>query len=98
MKEYEWQDKNGQTLILVKVKPGAKRSSINGVIDVNTIYPVTKALSVSINSQPEDNKANKELIELLADDLGLSKSSINIIHGEKDRLKVLCIVCNLNKR
>ena len=98
MKEYEWQDKNGQTLILVKVKPGAKHTSIKGVIDVNTIYPVTKALSVSINSQPEDNKANKKLIELLAEDLGLSKGSISIIHGEKDRLKVLCIVCNLNNR
>jgi uncharacterized protein len=91
MEEYKWQDKNGQTLILIKVKPGAKKTSIKGIIDVNTIYPVKKALSVSINSQPEDNKANKELIDLIAESMNIPKSTIEIKHGLKDRLKVLCI-------
>jgi uncharacterized protein (TIGR00251 family) len=91
MEEYKWQDKNGQTLILIKVKPGAKKTSILGPIDVNTIYPVKKALSVSISSQPEDNKANKELIDLMAENMNIPKSKIEIKHGLKDRLKVLCI-------
>ena len=91
MQEYQWQDKEGRTLTLVKVKPGAKKTSIDGVVDVKTNYPVTKALHVSINSQPEDNKANKELIEFIAEHLGVAKSKISIQHGEKSRIKVLVI-------
>ena len=91
MEDYKWQDKNGCILILVKVKPGSKRTVINGTVEVKTIYPVKKALSVSISSQPEDNKANKELIEFMADNLNLPRNSISIIHGLKNRLKVISI-------
>ncbi|MCX6113191.1 MAG: DUF167 domain-containing protein [Proteobacteria bacterium] len=91
MKDYKWQDKDGQTFILIKVKPGSKRTVINGIVDVKTVYPVKKALSISISSQPEDNKANKELIEFMADNLNLPKSSIRISHGLKNRLKVISI-------
>ena len=91
MEDYKWQDKDGHVFILIKVKPGAKRTTLNGAVDVKTIYPVTKALSVSISSQPEDNKANKELIAFMADNLKLPKNSISITHGLKNRLKVITI-------
>ena len=91
MEDYKWMDKDGHTFILIKVKPGSKKTVINGIIDVKTVYPVKKALSISISAQPEDNKANKELIEFMADNLNLSKNSINITHGLKSRLKVISI-------
>ena len=91
MEDYKWKDKDGHTFILIKVKPGSKRTVINGTVEVKTVYPVKKALSLSISSQPEDNKANKELIEFIADKLNLPKNSINIIHGLKSRLKIISI-------
>jgi uncharacterized protein YggU (UPF0235/DUF167 family) len=40
---------------------------------------------------PEDGKANKALILLLADTLRLPKSSISIVSGETARKKILRI-------
>jgi len=92
MDDYKWQDKDGRTFILIKVKPGSKRTVINGTIDVKTVYPVKKALSISISSQPEDNKANRELIEFMADNLKVPKSNVSITHGLKNRLKVISVI------
>ncbi len=41
---------------------------------------------------PEDGKANKAVIKLLAKYLGVSKSSLEIIRGETSRDKVVGVV------
>lgn len=48
-------------------------------------------LKCYIHSAPEKNKANYELIDLLADKLTLSKRLITIIKGQTQRTKVLHI-------
>lgn len=88
---YTWYDKNKRLCLLIKVKPGAKKTAVIGTIDVKTIYPVKKALSISINSQPEDNKANLELINLLSKELNIPRSSLILDKGTKNRVKVICI-------
>jgi uncharacterized protein (TIGR00251 family) len=90
-KDCSWIDKNGNTLILIKVRPNSKNSAVIGLIDVKTNYPVKKALSVAIAAQAEDNKANKELIDFLSTELNVKKSSITLEYGEKNRVKVLRI-------
>ena len=90
-KDCAWLDKNGNTLVLIKVKPNAKNSAVIGLVDVNTNYPVKKALLVAIAAQAKDNKANKELIDFLSQELNIKKNQISVEHGEKNRLKVIIL-------
>lgn len=91
LKDCSWKDKNGFTLLLIKAKPNAKHSNVVGLVDINTNYPVTKALEVSINEKPDDNKANIALIELLSDELKIPKSHLELKSGATSRIKVLKI-------
>lgn len=69
-------------VIHVKVQPRSSRSGIEITGD---------ELKVRLKSPPVDNKANEELIEVLADELGVKKGSISIIRGLSSRQKVLLI-------
>lgn len=46
-------------------------------------------LKIYLTAVPVQGKANRELIKLLAEKLGVSKSRISIIKGEKSREKVV---------
>ncbi len=46
-------------------------------------------LKIYLTAVPVDGKANKELIKLLAEKLGVSKSRIEIIKGEKNKEKII---------
>jgi len=46
-------------------------------------------LKAKLHSSPVHNKANRELIRLLADYFNIKKSGIKIIQGEKCREKVV---------
>jgi len=89
LKDCSWKDKNGATLLLIKAKPNAKRTSVVGLVDINTNYPVKKALEIAINEKPDDNKANIALIELLSDELNIAKSRIGLKSGATSRIKVI---------
>ena len=68
----------------VKVKPNSKKEFIgfeNGMI------------VVKIKERPTEGKANKALIEKLAKALGVAKSCIQIISGEKSKSKRVSIDC-----
>lgn len=69
-------------VIEVKVQPRASRSGIEVKGD---------EVKVRLKSPPVDNKANEELIEVLADELGVKRGSISIIRGLSSRQKVLLI-------
>ncbi len=78
---------NDHVLLNVRLTPSAKKTGINGVFEMgDEIY-----LKVSVTVVPEDNKANKALIALLAKHLKISKSSIAIIQGQTSRNKVVRI-------
>ncbi|HQU42940.1 MAG: hypothetical protein B7Z73_11760 [Planctomycetia bacterium 21-64-5] len=57
----------------VRAHAGARRSELRAGQD--------GTLRVSVTQAPEKGKANKAIIELLADELGLKKSQIEIIAG-----------------
>jgi uncharacterized protein (TIGR00251 family) len=74
------------TRIHVKVAAGASFNAINGWHD--------QCLKVRLSAAPERGKANAALIALLAQTLGLSKTSISIVRGQYSSLKTLEI-CGL---
>ena len=70
-------------VINVRAQP---RSSVPGVDGV-----VGDALKVRVRAAPVDGKANKELIETLADALGVAKSRVSFKGGETSKTKRLFV-------
>ena len=66
-------------IVNVKAQPRSSRSLVDGLLG--------DALKVRIRSAPVDGKANKELIETLADEFDLPKSSVVFKSGETSKTK-----------
>ena len=77
-----------QKKILLKVRAGAKQSSVDGWIIIND----KEYLKLSIKSPPEKGKANKEIIEYLAEELAIPKSNIEITSVKTSQFKVVNLV------
>lgn len=69
--------------IEVHVQPGAKRNEVLGFRD--------GALWVRISAQPVEGKANRELVKLLSDILGVARSCLSIERGAGGRYKSVAI-------
>ena len=67
----------------VRAYAGARRCELRGV--------QAGALKVAVTQAPEKGKANKAVIELLADSLGLKKSQIELLTGETSPRKKFLI-------
>lgn len=67
----------------VRVVPRARQTEIRGVEQ--------GALVVRLAAPPVDGKANKELVDFLAKQLGLRKSQVVIHQGEKARNKIVVL-------
>ena len=63
----------------VRVRPSAGRSGFTG--------EHAGALKVDLKSPPEDGKANKELVGLIAKALGIPTGGVTIVSGETSRAK-----------
>lgn len=72
-------------IVYFKVIPNSKKSSIT---EINDTY-----IKIKLTAQALENKANCALIKYLSKLLNISKSSIQIISGEKNRFKSVKI-CN----
>ena len=68
-------------LIEVKVEPRSSKKGIGGLMD--------NVLKVKLTAPPVDNEANKQLIEIISELLGIRKSSIRIIKGLTSKKKIL---------
>ncbi|MBA4358743.1 MAG: YggU family protein [Desulfovibrio sp.] len=76
------QDQTGVTFS-VRVTPRASREQIVGVAE--------GALKVQLTAPPVDGAANAALVKLLAKALGLAKSRVSIVSGERSRDKVVAV-------
>jgi uncharacterized protein (TIGR00251 family) len=72
----------------IRLTPGAKKDAIGGVME---IADNRKAVKASVTAPPEDGRANKALVALLAKELKLPKSSVSLLSGDTNRQKVLLI-------
>lgn len=73
-------------MIHVRAAPGSRRNGIQGVRQ--------GALRVAVTIAPEKGKANKAIVEILSDALGVAKSAIELISGETSPRKQFLIACD----
>ena len=66
-------------ILPVRAQPGARKAGILG--------EYAGALKVAVTAPPEDGRANKALIELLARALNLKRSQVKLLSGETSRDK-----------
>ena len=74
---------NEGVLIAVRVVPRAARAGLAGIRD--------NAVLVRLNAAPAEGAANAELIEVLADALGVARRAVSITRGERSRRKTVLI-------
>ena len=73
---------NGVNL-LVLAQPGAKKNGLNGIHN--------SRLKIAVTQAPEKGKANKAIIHVLSEKLGIAKSKIELVTGETSKLKTFWI-------
>ncbi len=66
-------------ILNVKAQPRSSRAGVDGLIG--------DAVRVRVRCAPVDGKANKELVETLADAFGLAKSMVVFKSGETSKTK-----------
>jgi uncharacterized protein (TIGR00251 family) len=76
-------EKSTGSRIDIRLKPRAKNDRI--------VVSGSGLLEVAVTSPPIDDRANDHLVALIADRLGLPKSSITIVVGRHGRNKVLAV-------
>lgn len=81
MSELRVREDDGAVVFEVRVTPRASRSRVIGVQE--------GALKVALTAAPVDGAANEALRKLLAKTLGVSKSDVEIVRGDRARIKVL---------
>ncbi len=80
-----WYEREGDNLkITIYVQPGAKSTEIVGIHD--------KTLKIRLNAPPIDGLANKALQKFLAKQFNISIKNVQLITGEKNRLKRFIIL------
>lgn len=76
-----------KTTIKVRVTPKASANRV-----VKGEGPEAPDYKVYVTTVPEDGKANKVVLKLLAKELGVAKSSLEIIRGELSRDKTIRVI------
>lgn len=84
-RKYVFHDGRRGSAIAVRVTPRASRNQIVGVLSDGTI-------KVRIAASPSDGEANAELMNFLAEVLGVPKSRVEIVAGESGRDKLISIL------
>ena len=73
------QDTPEGAIVNVKAVPRSSKAGLDG--------PLGDAVKVRVRSAPVDGKANKELIEVMADAFGIPKSAVAFKSGETSKAK-----------
>jgi uncharacterized protein (TIGR00251 family) len=80
--------KEGEIHIKIRVTTKASKNLISSVKN--------DELLVYVTAVPENNKANIAIIDLFSKKIGIAKSKIRVISGQKGRNKVICVSEEVN--
>lgn len=75
--------------LLLSIKPNAKTSAVTSIPDLASSSSDDTPIGVRIAAPPRDGEANTEVVRFVAKTLGVRKSGVRIIKGEKGREKVV---------
>lgn len=70
-------------LLEVRLTPRAARDGFDGIKQ--------DRLQARVRAVPEDGRANTALVELVADEIGVAKSTVAVATGKTSRLKTVLI-------
>jgi hypothetical protein len=84
-REFHITDASRGAAITVKVVPKANRTEVVGIEDDGTI-------KIRLLSPPVEGELNEELVSFLADFLGISRSSVEIVAGHEGRKKLISLL------
>lgn len=70
-------------LLAVHAQPGAKQSEVAGLHG--------EALKIRVAAPPAEGRANDELVDFLADALGVPKRCVTVIKGATSRRKTVLV-------
>ena len=84
-KNHTFSDGKRGAALPVRVTPRASRNEIVEVLADSTV-------KVRLTAPPVEGKANEELIKFLSEVLGVAKSKMEIVAGEKGRDKLVSIL------
>lgn len=84
-REHQFHDAKKGAALAVRVTPRAKKDEITEILSDGTI-------KIRLTAPPVDGKANASLIKFLAEILGVSRSKIEIVAGEKGRDKLVSVL------
>lgn len=76
------EEESGSCIVSFRVIPGSKKDEV-------VCLMADGSVKIKITAPPVEGKANIHLIKLLSRITGIKYSQIEIIHGEKSRLKSL---------
>ena len=88
-----WRRGAGCVIVRVRITPKSAKDIIDGV-EETAEGPAIKA---RVRAVPADGAANAALMRLLADWLGMPKSSVGLAHGGKSRVKSVEITGNVEE-
>ncbi len=78
-----WKQIEGGIQLQVRITPNASKNEIVGLYN--------RRLKIKVQQPAVDGEANAGVIQFLANNFGISKSSVCIIRGEQIREKVIII-------
>ena len=84
MRKLKLHDGKSGSALTVRVTPRARRTEVAEILEDGT-------LRIRVTAPPVEGKANAALIEFLARALGIRKSRIEIVAGEKGLDKIVSI-------
>jgi uncharacterized protein (TIGR00251 family) len=74
--------------IRIRVTPRSRKTAVVGIQETGD---GGSAVGIRLNSPPVDGAANRALVDFLASELGLPRSAVKLVAGEKSRLKTLLL-------
>jgi len=83
MKVYKTKD---GIIFKVRVQPKSSKNEVCGLYQ--------DALKIKLTAPPAEGKANKALLEFIADCLRIKKSQVEIVAGHTGRLKTIKVIGN----